>query len=175
MAEDDKEGKIVGDTDNVVNVSQDLQSLISKNSELGSRLLSLLLVSSSNGKEIIEAINKGQLSLIQSLDMNLDVKVAKEGKGILDEMIKKRKSTEASARFRVRKKQREQEKLNELRELNSKIGDLNRRVDVLLEENRYWKAQLERLNDKRSRELLESIKKRNSSSSASASSSSLRG
>lgn len=173
MAEDDKEGKIVGDTDNVVNVSQDLQSLISKNSELGSRLLSLLLVSSSNGKEIIEAINKGQLSLIQSLDMNLDVKVAKEGKGILDEMIKKRKSTEASARFRVRKKQREQEKLNELRELNSKIGDLNRRVDVLLEENRYWKAQLERLNDKRSRELLESIKKRNSSSSAS--SSSLRG
>lgn len=163
MAEDDKEGKIVGDTDNVVNVSQDLQSLISKNSELGSRLLSLLLVSSSNGKEIIEAINKGQLSLIQSLDMNLDVKVAKEGKGILDEMIKKRKSTEASARFRVRKKQREQEKLNELRELNSKIGDLNRRVDVLLEENRYWKAQLERLNDKRSRELLESIKKRNSS------------
>ena len=90
-------------------------------------------------------------------------------------MIKKRKSTEASARFRVRKKQREQEKLNELRELNSKIGDLNRRVDVLLEENRYWKAQLERLNDKRSRELLESIKKRNSSSSASASSSSLRG
>lgn len=175
MAEDDKEGKIVGDTDNVVNVSQDLQSLISKNSELGSRLLSLLLVSSSNGKEIIEAINKGQLSLIQSLDMNLDVKVAKEGKGILDEMIKKRKSTEASARFRVRKKQREQEKLNELRELNSKIGDLNRRVDVLLEENRYWKAQLERLNDKRSRELLESIKKRNSSSSASASASSLRG
>lgn len=175
MAEDDKEGKIVGDTDSVVNVSQDLQSLISKNSELGSRLLSLLLVSSSNGKEIIEAINKGQLSLIQSLDMNLDVKVAKEGKGILDEMIKKRKSTEASARFRVRKKQREQEKLNELRELNSKIGDLNRRVDVLLEENRYWKAQLERLNDKRSRELLESIKKRNSSSSASASSSSLRG
>lgn len=175
MAEDDKEGKIVGDTDNVVNVSQDLQSLISKNSELGSRLLSMLLVSSSNGKEIIEAINKGQLSLIQSLDMNLDVKVAKEGKGILDEMIKKRKSTEASARFRVRKKQREQEKLNELRELNSKIGDLNRRVDVLLEENRYWKAQLERLNDKRSRELLESIKKRNSSSSASASASSLRG
>ena len=175
MAEDDKEGKIVGDTDNVVNVSQDLQSLISKNSELGSRLLSLLLVSSSNGKEIIEAINKGQLSLIQSLDMNLDVKVAKEGKGILDEMIKKRKSTEASARFRVRKKQREQEKLNELRELNSKIGDLERRVDVLVEENRYWKAQLERLNDKRSRELLESIKKRNSSSSASASSSSLRG
>lgn len=166
MAEHDKEGNMEGDRDDVVNVSQDLQSLISKNSELGSRLLSLLLVSSSNGKEIIEAINTGHLNLIQSLDVDLDLKVAKEGKGILDEMVKKRKSTEASARFRVRKKQREQEKLRELRELNSRVRDLNKRVDVLLEENRYWKAQLEKLNDKKSRELLESIKRQNSVSSS---------
>lgn len=166
MAGDEKEGKIADDNDNVVSVSQDLQSLISKNSELGSRLLSLLLVSSSNGKEIIEAINKGHLNLVQSLDMDLDVKLAKEGKGILDEINKKRRSTEASARFRVRKKQREQEKLNELRELNLRISDLNKKIDVLLEENRYWKAQLEKLNDKKSRELLESIKKRNSLSTS---------
>lgn len=147
------------DDDNVVKISKDLQNQILKNAELGSRLLSLVLVSSSNGKEIIDAINKGDISRIKSL--NFDAKLPKDTKENEIDVIKRKKSTEASARFRIRKKQRELEKQTELRELNIRIKDLNKRVGVLLDENRYWKLQLERVNDRKSEELLESIRRRN--------------
>lgn len=45
---------------NVNNLSEHLQNLISSDSELGSRLLSLLLVSSGNAEELISMINNGQ-------------------------------------------------------------------------------------------------------------------
>lgn len=178
-----------------VNVSQDLQELISKNSELGSRLLSLLLVSSGNGKEIIDAINNGDLSKIQSLNIGFNLnsydsssqeepstlraltQIAESnphnriitdsenlGENDLAQLSKRKRNTEASARFRVRKKQREQEKLSKLSELNVKVNDLYRKIDILLEENRHWKIKLEELNERKSRELLENIKKRNATS-----------
>lgn len=178
-----------------VNVSQDLQELISKNSELGSRLLSLLLVSSGNGKEIIDAINNGDLSKIQSLNIGFNLnsydsssqeepstlraltQIAESnshnkiitdsenlGENELAQLSKRKRNTEASARFRVRKKQREQEKLSKLSELNIKVNDLYRKIDILLEENRHWKIKLEELNERKSRELLENIKKRNATS-----------
>lgn len=148
------------ESESIVNLSQELQNQISKNSELGTRLLSLLLVSSSNGKEIIGAINRGDISRIRGLNFN-----AKVGKNDIKEseidIIKRKKSTEASARFRIRKKQREQERQSELRELNIRIQNLNKRVNVLLDENRYWKRQLEKVNDRKSEELLESIRRQN--------------
>ncbi|GCE99476.1 hypothetical protein ZYGM_003176 [Zygosaccharomyces mellis] len=194
-----------------VNVSQYLQDLISSNSELGSRLLSLLLVSSGNGKEIMDAINKGDLGSIRNLDLAIDLKApdgsenkatkgnfAKEqlallssGGGLYQESLsqdaqpqlqdenadgsvgdtisnptgeKRKKNTEASARFRIRKKQKEQERLSKLKELNIKITGLYKRIDVLLEENRHWKQKLEELNERKSREMLDRIRKRNANS-----------
>lgn len=194
-----------------VNVSQYLQDLISSNSELGSRLLSLLLVSSGNGKEIMDAINKGDLGSIRDLDLAIDLKVpdgienkatkgnfAKEQLALLssgerlhqeslpqdtppqlqDENAggsvgdtisnptgeKRKKNTEASARFRIRKKQKEQERLSKLKELNIKITGLYKRIDVLLEENQHWKQKLEELNERKSREMLDRIRKRNANS-----------
>lgn len=151
---------IKDENDTVLNLTQGSHNQISKNSELGSRLLSLLLVSSSNGKEIIDAINKGDISRIKSL--NFDAKLTRDNSGENDiDLLKRRKSTEASARFRVRKKQREQERESELKELNVRIQNLNKRVGVLLDENRYWKLQLDKVNDRKSEELLESIRRRN--------------
>lgn len=91
------------------NISQHLQDLISKNSELGSRLLSLLLVSSGNSKEIINAINNGDLQSVQNLNLeklSSTVKNAKENTEVkveatsdelkLRQLEKKKKNTEAS-------------------------------------------------------------------------------
>ncbi|QLQ81631.1 hypothetical protein HG537_0F03920 [Torulaspora globosa] len=148
------------DNETIVNLSQELQNQISKNSELGTRLLSLLLVSSSNGKELIGAINRGDITRIKNLNFNGKITNNDSKENEID-YIKRKKSTEASARFRIRKKQREQQRQSELKELNIRIQNLNKRVDVLLDENRYWKRQLEKVNDRKSEELLESIRRRN--------------
>ncbi|AQZ09984.1 MET28 (YIR017C) [Zygosaccharomyces parabailii] len=201
-----------------VSVSQYLQDLISSNSELGSRLLSLLLVSSGNGKEIMDAINRGDLTSIRNLDLAVDFKVpagsqvaasqlaeqaeqaseqiagqsaehvkSKEDSqefvaesprgelasiqsnqqaedGSYSQIDKRKRNTEASARFRVRKRQREHEKMNKLKELNIKVTQLYKRIDVLLEENQHWKQKLEELNERKSKEMLERIKRRNAGS-----------
>lgn len=185
-------------------MSQYLQDLISSNSELGSRLLSLLLVSSGNGKEIMDAINRGDLSSIRNLDLGVDFKMpvgaqaaasppaqepaeqagfqesavgsprqvaaamrpSQQGEddGSYSQMDKRKRNTEASARFRVRKRQREHEKMNKLKELNVKVTQLYKRIDVLLEENQHWKQKLEELNERKSKEMLERIKRRNAGS-----------
>ncbi|SCW03490.1 LAFE_0G11628g1_1 [Lachancea fermentati] len=154
-------------------LSQQLQDLISSNSELGSRLLSLLLVSSGNAKEIISAVNQGDLGKLKKLDLKKNGKKPEDSKKDVSqyteeqlnefkriELEKRRKNTEASARFRIRKKQREQEKLAKLKQLNSQISELYVTIDKLLDENKFWKLKLEEVNERKSRELLDSIKKR---------------
>lgn len=209
---------VMPENSETVSVSQYLQDLISSNSELGSRLLSLLLVSSGNGKEIMDAINRGDLTSIRNLDLAVDFKVpagsqvaasqlAEQAKqaseqiagqsaehvksqvdsqeyvaespgeelasirpnqqaedGSYSQIDKRKRNTEASARFRVRKRQREHEKMNKLKELNIKVTQLYKRIDVLLEENQHWKQKLEELNERKSKEMLERIKRRNAGS-----------
>lgn len=185
-----------------VSVSQYLQDLISSNSELGSRLLSLLLVSSGNGKEIMDAINKGDLGSIKNLDVAVDLKMphaigneketgtedARQQLALISDGKetqqsgenssssvninvndspkgeKRKKNTEASARFRIRKKKKEQERLSKLKDLNIKINELYKRIDVLLDENQHWKQKLEELNERKSREMLDRIRKSNANS-----------
>lgn len=190
-------------------LSQQLQSLISNNSELGSRLLSLLLVSSGNAHEIIKAVNKGDLSGLRNLELTNTVSPSPTSStattaatGVATatttatststtafqipnpedlsssrtlsptyteeqlsefrkiELEKRRKNSEASARFRIRKKQREREKLVKLKQLNTQISELYSKIDRLLDENCFWKQKLDELNEKKSRELLDSIKRR---------------
>lgn len=194
-------------------LSQQLQSLISNNSELGSRLLSLLLVSSGNAHEIIKAVNKGDLSGLRNLELTNTVSPSPTSStattaatGVATSMApatttatststtafqipnpedlsssrtlspiyteeqlsefrkieleKRRKNSEASARFRIRKKQREREKLVKLKQLNTQISELYSKIDRLLDENCFWKQKLDELNEKKSRELLDSIKRR---------------
>ncbi|SCU80217.1 LADA_0B05754g1_1 [Lachancea dasiensis] len=152
-------------------LSRQLHDLISSNSELGSRLLSLLLVSSGNAKEIIYAVNKGDLDGLKKLDLK-NPQLEQQSKVTTRyteqelnefkkvELEKRRKNTEASARFRVRKKQRQHEKAEKLKQLNAQISELYGTIDKLLEENKFWKERLEEMNERKSREMLESIKKR---------------
>ncbi|SCU84104.1 LAFA_0D08130g1_1 [Lachancea sp. 'fantastica'] len=156
-------------------LSRQLHDLISSNSELGSRLLSLLLVSSGNAKDIICAVNKGDLEGLKKLDLQASQlptagvaathahrrytqQELSEFKKV--ELEKRRKNTEASARFRIRKKKQQREKAERLKQLNSQISELYATIDSLLDENQYWKGKLEEVNERKSREMLDSIKRR---------------
>ncbi|QEU61731.1 Met28 [Kluyveromyces lactis] len=182
-------------------LSTQLHELINNNSELGSRLLSLLLVSSGNATDIINAVNNGDLSKLNGLtktsqpspslatsttgnekkittttttttttsdkqdsvgtDITKDDTAEDENDLIWKQLEKRRKNTEASARFRIRKKQREKEKFQQLRQLTKDINDMYDTIDTLITENSYWKKKLEELNEIKSKELLDNIKRRN--------------
>lgn len=169
-------------------VSTVLQSLISNNSELGSRLLSLLLVNSGSGEEIIRAINSGSAvteldaALLKSLDVSAgasavvkavatssvvntttNTSTSSEEEQFSEQErreIKRKKNTEASARFRKRRREREQEKTLRLRKLQQQIAKLNDRVGALVDENAYWKRELKRINESKSEKLLLDIRQR---------------
>ena len=182
-------------------LSTQLHELINNNSELGSRLLSLLLVSSGNATDIINAVNNGDLSKLNGLtkisqpppslatsttgnekktttttttnttisdkqdsvgtDITKDDIAEEDNDLIWKQLEKRRKNTEASARFRIRKKQREKEKFQQLRQLTKDINDMYDTIDSLISENSYWKKKLEELNEIKSKELLDNIKRRN--------------
>ncbi|SCU78945.1 LAMI_0A06656g1_1 [Lachancea mirantina] len=147
-------------------LSRELQKLVSSNSELGSRLLSLLLVSTGNGKEIIQAVNGGGSDGASSGaggGATADYTEAELAEFRRIEQEKKRKNTEASARFRVRKKQREQEKLATLKQLNNQISELYVTIDRLLDENKFLKLRLEEVNEKKSQALLDNLRRRHGS------------
>ena len=162
---------------NVNNLSEHLQSLISNDSELGSRLLSLLLVSSGNAEELIGMINSGQdVSQFKKLrepkrgkataTATAAAAAAQEEEAPVNELDKikqerRRKNTEASQRFRVRKKQRNFENLNKLHGLNVQINKLRDRIAQLNKENEFWKAKLNDINEIKSQKLLNDIKRRN--------------
>ena len=173
-------------------VSTVLQSLISNNSELSSRLLSLLLVNSGSGEEIIRAINSGSAvteldaALLRSLDVGgasaaavvqaatAAASGAKEQQSdsttdpVAEELRreeKRRRNTEASARFRKRRREREQEKTLRLRTLQQQIAKLNDRVGALVDENAYWKRELKRINESKSEKMLKDIRQRSSGAS----------
>ncbi|SCU94697.1 LAME_0F08702g1_1 [Lachancea meyersii CBS 8951] len=176
-------GASSGGNGETTDLSRQLHDLISSNSELGSRLLSLLLVSSGNAKDIICAVNKGDLEGLKKLDLQ---KSQASGRPLATagasspsdgrtqrryteeelsefrkvELEKRRKNTEASARFRVRKKQQQREKAERLKQLNSQISELYSTIENLLDENRFWKGKLEEVNERKSREMLDKIKGR---------------
>lgn len=193
----------------MTDISQRLQDLISNNSELGSRVLSLLLVSSGNAKEIIDTINKQattskndlksitkiptatitttssnnrsnsssssisssasnsntyeniNINKKRSLSSSEDDEINDYDDEELSKMEKRRKNTEASARFRKRRKEREQAKLNQLENLNVQIKSFYDKIDLLIDENKYWKQKLKEVNERKSNELLNNIKLKN--------------
>lgn len=168
-------------------VSSVLQNLISNDSELGSRLLSLLLVNSGNGQDIINAINNGNTTILnksidfKKIDLLKDinnkkpiVKVRNDQKEEIEvdddddegdedalQILKRKKNTEASARFRKRRREREIEKLNKLKKLKLQINQFNDKINLLIDENHYWKLKLKSINERKSNELLKTIKRRN--------------
>ncbi|CAI4877425.1 AHL_G0027520.mRNA.1.CDS.1 [Saccharomyces cerevisiae] len=162
---------------NVNNLSEHLQNLISSDSELGSRLLSLLLVSSGNAEELISMINNGQdVSQFKKLREPRKGKVAATAAVVVKEeeapvgtsneldkikQERRRKNTEASQRFRIRKKQKNFENMNKLQNLNSQINKLRDRIEQLNKENEFWKAKLNDINEIKSLKLLNDIKRRN--------------
>ncbi|KAG0669903.1 hypothetical protein C6P45_003185 [Maudiozyma exigua] len=165
-------------------VSSVLQNLISNDSELGSRLLSLLLVNSGNGQDIINAINNGNTTILNKSidfkkigllkdtkenhqpivkvrnDQKEEDKEPEDGEDTL-QILKRKKNTEASARFRKRRREREIEKLNKLKLLKLQINQFNDKINLLIDENHYWKLKLKSINERKSNELLETIKRRN--------------
>ncbi|EDO14492.1 hypothetical protein Kpol_250p1 [Vanderwaltozyma polyspora DSM 70294] len=236
-------------------VTETVQNLIKTDVELGSQLLSLLLISRDNSEEIINAINKNVSisSTLNSCDIDENINDSKytyqtesinkkneadviQGQAIIslhykshvddeddeddykddgedvekevdddvddeddnddeedndgeddndeDDEIpikneesqeinnedylalleKRRRNTEASARFRLRRKQKYSESLAKLDSLNVEIKNLNLKIDELTEENKYWKNRLNRVNEMKSNELLYQIRKKSTSS-----------
>ncbi|CCE64713.1 hypothetical protein TPHA_0I02090 [Tetrapisispora phaffii CBS 4417] len=163
-------------------ISERLKDLIKNNSELGSQLLSLLIVSSENSKEIIDAINNNSVqtkanldeySIPRSLtvserDLEVDSEVVKsddpvEYEKCQEELLleKRRKNIEASARFRQRKKLREQETKKKRDMLNRRVAELYSKIEDLTIENKYWREKIEKINEQKSNELLNEIKLKN--------------
>ncbi|SMN21460.1 similar to Saccharomyces cerevisiae YIR017C MET28 Basic leucine zipper (bZIP) transcriptional activator in the Cbf1p-Met4p-Met28p complex [Maudiozyma saulgeensis] len=166
-------------------VSTVLQNLISNDSKLGSRLLSLLLVNSGNGKEIIKAINKGDDESLNKLDLsilknlnnsNFLKNVSNNNSKLIEptirnneidneeeelQILKRKRNTEASARFRKRRRQRELEKLDKLKSLQLQINQFNDKINLLIDENNFYKLKLKKINERKSNELLNQIKRRN--------------
>ncbi|BAO42172.1 transcriptional activator of sulfur metabolism [Kluyveromyces marxianus DMKU3-1042] len=209
---DETEGSSSSSSSRQADLSLQVRELINNNSELGSRLLSLLLVSSDNAKDIIEAVNRGDISKLRDLTEETTTTTTtttttksetgteptdkvepqpiksetqtQPTKGpetapqesapssarsvspdnvddpLWKQLEKRRKNTEASARFRIRKKQREKEKLEQLKQLTKDINAMYDTIDTLISENNYWKEKLQELNEIKSRELLDKIKKR---------------
>lgn len=204
---DETEGSSSSSSSRQADLSLQVRELINNNSELGSRLLSLLLVSSDNAKDIIEAVNRGDISKLRDLteETTTTTTTTKSETGteptdkvepqpiksetqptkgpetapqesapssarsvspdnvddpLWKQLEKRRKNTEASARFRIRKKQREKEKLEQLKQLTKDINAMYDTIDTLISENNYWKEKLQELNEIKSRELLDEIKKR---------------
>ncbi|QGN18307.1 transcriptional activator of sulfur metabolism [Kluyveromyces marxianus] len=203
---DETEGSSSSSSSRQADLSLQVRELINNNSELGSRLLSLLLVSSDNAKDIIEAVNRGDISKLRDLTEETTTTTTTKSetgteptdkvepqpvkskpqptKGpetapqesapssarsvspdnvddpLWKQLEKRRKNTEASARFRIRKKQREKEKLEQLKQLTKDINAMYDTIDTLISENNYWKEKLQELNEIKSRELLDKIKKR---------------
>ncbi|KAL3232695.1 Transcriptional activator of sulfur metabolism MET28 [Nakaseomyces bracarensis] len=192
------------DLSSVVGISEHIKNMILENTELGSRLVSLLLVNSGNADEIISSLNntkkkpqsvsatsvragnrrKSAVSKPQhskysrkSMDYTYKKPIATVSSNSEDEedsiedettdslllrtLEKRRKNSEASARFRNRKKQKREENLKKLEELNGHIDELNKKVDTLLQENRFWKSKLDDINEQKSKQLLEQIKRKN--------------
>lgn len=73
---------------------------------------------------------------------------------------KRRKNTAASARFRIKKKQKELQMQQHAKELQDKLGAYEKRLRSLEMENKCLKQLILEKNDKKHGELLDSIKKR---------------
>lgn len=212
------------DLSTVVGVSEHIKNMIMENSELGSRLVSLLLVNSGNADEIISSLNSNKklqlktsarsgnrrksgsvskpqrgvygrkasmdytykkpsdslgtagaagaaapaapASATSSASASSEEEEDRVGDETADKLLlrtleKRRKNSEASARFRNRKRQKREENLKKLEELNGHIDELNKKIDTLVEENTYWKTKLDDINEQKSKQLLEQIKKKN--------------
>lgn len=74
--------------------------------------------------------------------------------------LKRRKNSEASKRFRVRKRQLYNDNLNKLSILNGEINKLNLKLNYLIIENNYWKEQIISLNKLRINKYLNDLKEK---------------
>lgn len=84
----------------------------------------------------------------------------KESTTILNNADKKKRNTAASARFRIKKKLREQEMERNLKELNEKIASFNARIQQLEMENSCLKSLIVQKNEQKSNDLLKRIKEK---------------
>jgi cell shape-determining protein MreC len=77
---------------------------------------------------------------------------------------KKKRNTAASARFRIKKKLREEEMERTLKDLNERVSKYNSRIQQLEMENKCLKSLILQKNEQRSNDLLRSIKERSMNS-----------
>ncbi|CCH40935.1 hypothetical protein BN7_469 [Wickerhamomyces ciferrii] len=77
-----------------------------------------------------------------------------------NEFDKKKRNTAASARFRIKKKLKEQEMEKNLNELKEKINQYNLKIQKLEMENKCLKSLIIEKNEQKSNDLLKQIKER---------------
>ncbi|CAK7902877.1 transcriptional activator of sulfur metabolism Met28p [[Candida] anglica] len=73
---------------------------------------------------------------------------------------KRKKNTAASARFRIKKKQKEQEMEKKAKQLQENVSNLEKRLRTLEMENKCLKNLILQQNERKNSDLLENIKKR---------------
>lgn len=73
---------------------------------------------------------------------------------------KRKRNTAASARFRIKKKMKEQEMERRSKELEEKVAALEKKLKQLEMENKCLKTMITQRNDKKNDDLLEEIKRR---------------
>lgn len=80
---------------------------------------------------------------------------------------KRRRNTAASARFRIKKKLREQQMENDAKQLQERLQALEKKLKTLEMENKCLKSLIMQKNEQTSSDLLEGIKKRSIADSSS--------
>lgn len=73
---------------------------------------------------------------------------------------KRKRNTEASARFRIKKKQKEQDMERRSKDLRERVGSLEKKLKTLEMENKCLKQLILQQNEQKNTDLLENIKKR---------------
>lgn len=94
--------------------------------------------------------------------------ISKKDKSVeeLSSEDKRRRNTAASARFRIKKKMKEQQMEQKAKELQERVNQLEKKVKTLEMENKCLKNLILQKNDRKNDDLLETIKKRSAAGSS---------
>lgn len=129
---------------------------------VGSDLFETVLVNSSTSGTYSPSVTDGSLDAIAREQAFLD------RQRVVDPSLeeRRRRNTAASARFRIKKKLKEQQMEQRTKELREKLLDMEKKIKTLEMENKCLKNLLFQRNEKKNEDLVADILKKSGSSSS---------
>lgn len=112
--------------------------------------------SAATGKEVMVKTESSGALLGDLLDEN----EPEMGANSNSSDMKRKRNTAASARFRVKKKMKEQQMIQQTKDLQEKVQALEKKLKTVEMENKCLKSLIAQQNEKRNTDWLEQIKKR---------------